>query len=230
MIERSLPAGPHHVVRVRFTDRADGDFHIDGPAESLADRRRTLVGGEWTWLRQVHGAEVVEVAVPGGGAGREADGSVTTATGAVLAVHTADCAPVVLAADGVVATAHVGWRGLVADVLGAVVTHVRDRGGDDVRALLGPCIHPAGYEFGEHDLTAVVAAVGPTARATTASGRPALDLPAAVRAGLSRAGVEHLDELGADTAGPGWFSHRTRGDEGRQVTVAWLETVAGDGP
>jgi copper oxidase (laccase) domain-containing protein len=26
-----------------------------------------------------------------------------------------------------------------------------------------------------------------------------------------------------DTSNPAWFSHRTRGDTGRQVTVAWRE-------
>ena len=47
---------------------------------------------------------------PGDGAGSSADASMTTVPGAVLAIQTADCAPVVIAGDGVVGVAHAGWR------------------------------------------------------------------------------------------------------------------------
>lgn len=231
MIERSLQAGPHHLVRVRCTARADGDYRVDGPVEELAARRRELAAGAWTWLRQVHGARVVEVAAPGGEAGAEADASVTRVRGAVLAVQTADCAPIVLVGDGVVGVVHAGWRGLAAGVISealAVMGHPSDGG---IHALLGPCIGPGGYAFGDDDLEKVVAVAGPSARATTCDGRPALDLPAAVRAVCLAEGVVSFAVVGddqdatrpADTSGPGWFSHRTRGDTGRQVTVAWLE-------
>jgi len=66
----------------------------------LAERRSAVAAGEWSWLRQVHGAFVVDVEERGGAVGAEADASVTSATGAVLAIQTADCAPVVLASDG----------------------------------------------------------------------------------------------------------------------------------
>src|SRR5690554_4830459 len=82
------------------------------------------------WLRQVHGTRVLELdrALPAGNAELEqarmtaepeADAAVTAVPGAVLAVLTADCLPVLFAArDGHrVGAAHAGWRGLAAGVL-----------------------------------------------------------------------------------------------------------------
>ena len=77
----------------------------------------------------MHGARVVTVREAGAGAGDEADAAVTTVTGAVLAVHTADCAPIALVADGGgVAVAHAGWRGLADGVVAAAVDAAADRG------------------------------------------------------------------------------------------------------
>ncbi|MDG2027390.1 MAG: polyphenol oxidase family protein [Acidimicrobiales bacterium] len=225
MIERLLPAGPTRRIRVRISSRTDGDFHVDAEPTSLASRRQALAAGEWTWLRQVHGAHVVLVESAGDGAGTEADASVTSALGAVLAVQTADCAPVVLVADGAIGVAHAGWRGLVGGVIPVAVDAVRTAGRGRVTALLGPVIHPSSYEFGESDLAQVAAAVGASVRGETATGAPALDMPAAVAAALASAGVDDVVDLGIDTAGPEWFSHRVRGDVGRQVTTATLEAV-----
>lgn len=229
VIERLLPAGAGRRVRVRCSARTDGDFHVDGPAVELAARRQGLVAGEWTWLHQVHGATVVAVDRPGAGAGSSADGAVTTVIGAVLAAHTADCAPVVLVGEGVVGVAHVGWRGIVAGVIPAVVAAMR-RGDGPIRretaeltAVLGPCIRAAHYEFGSADLATVEEVAGPRCRGITADGRPALDLAGAVDAVLAEAGVTEFVDLGIDTAAPEWFSHRMRRDVERQATVAVLE-------
>jgi purine-nucleoside/S-methyl-5'-thioadenosine phosphorylase / adenosine deaminase len=229
MIERLLPAGPHHRVRVRCTDRTDGDFHVRCPPAELAQRRRLLAPGDWTWLRQVHGSAVVDVDRPGAAAGATADGSITDVDGAVLAIQTADCAPVVFSCDGGLAVVHVGWRGIVAGVIPVALAALRERGGD-IHALLGPCIAASAYAFGPDDLDTVVAVVGEVARSSTRSGGPALDLAASVRAQCRSDGVVSFDTVGSprsdtplDTSDPAWFSHRTRGDTGRQVTVAWRE-------
>lgn len=216
------------MVRVRWTDRHDGDFHVDAPAADLAARRRTVADGAWTWLRQVHGCEVVVVDRPGARAGAEADAAVTSTPGAVLAVHTADCAPLVVAGPGVVGVAHAGWRGLVAGVIPAMTAALRRRTDGELHALLGPCIGPDGYEFGADDLETVVAATGAMAASRTRAAAPALDLAAAVRAVCGAEGIASFSVAGPgprppDTAGARWFSHRTRADTGRQVTVAWLE-------
>ena len=60
---RRLPAGAGTAVEICITDRHDGDFRIDGPADELAERRGHVFDGEWTWLRQVHGADVAVVVI-----------------------------------------------------------------------------------------------------------------------------------------------------------------------
>ncbi len=63
-------------------------------------------------VHQVHGAEVARVDEPWApGQGPRADAMVTRRPGLGLAIITADCAPVLFAAPGVVGAAHAGWRG-----------------------------------------------------------------------------------------------------------------------
>ena len=190
----------------------------------VAARRAALVDLPWTWLHQVHGARVVTVTTPGEHAGARADAAVTAVPGAVVAVQSADCAPVVLLADEVVGVAHAGWRGIVAGRTPATVAAMRNLGAGPVRAVLGPCVHPGCYAFGDADLAAVEAAVGAPVAGCTMAGRPALDVPAAVAASLASVAVD-LDASASTctscVADRHW-SHRARGEAGRQAALAWL--------
>jgi purine-nucleoside/S-methyl-5'-thioadenosine phosphorylase / adenosine deaminase len=215
---------------VRFTGRAEGDLghlgeYVHEVRPDVEARRRAVLDRQWTWLRQVHGDRIVRVEGAGDGAGSAADGSVTTHTESALAVLTADCAPVALAAfPNVVAVVHAGWRGLLAGVIERAAEAVRTAGGTDVVAAIGPCIHPECYEFGGEDLDLIADAIGPEVRSRTSGGIPALDLPAAVRASLVRARVEVAYDADACTAcaAERFFSHRARREKERQAVVAWL--------
>lgn len=226
---RQIPAATDTTVHTAFSDAGDGDLRVTLPDAELAPRRAAIVDVPWTWLHQVHGAEVVRVAEPGQHAGASADAAVTAAPGAALAVHTADCAGVLLwgTGDGVVAVgaAHAGWRGLLAGVLEATVEELRALGADEVRYAVGPCISPAAYEFGEAELCALVERYGPPLASRTRDGRPALDLRAGVRAALEGCGaLEQPDGEDRCTAtDAGYYSWRARRDEGRQAAVVWIE-------
>jgi YfiH family protein len=173
-------------------------------------------------LRQVHGHEVVTVDRPPGAA-PEADAAVTTAVGLPLVVLTADCAPVALAGPGGVAVVHAGWPGLEQGVLGRAVDALRAVAPGPLAAWLGPCVHPERYEFGADLLARLVDRLGPEVESTTAAGTPALDIPAAVRVSLARAGVEQITDVDVCTAAsPDHFSHRRDGVTGRQAVVAVL--------
>src|SRR5437870_5726904 len=97
-------------AEVRWTGRAEGDLGhrgrwvgVDEMDPDVLARRRAVLDRPWTWLRQVHGGRVLVVEGPGCGVGEEADASVSAVPGAVLAVLTADCAPVALASqEGVI--------------------------------------------------------------------------------------------------------------------------------
>lgn len=222
---RSLRLG---AAEIRFTDSTDGDFRPSASPEDdteLEARRHVTADFPWTWLRQVHGADVVVVDAPGRHTGATADAAVAVVAGAPVAVVTADCAPVVLVDDagGSVAVAHAGWRGLTEGVLGATVAVMREHGAAHISAALGPCIHAECYEFSDDDLQTVAKRFGESVRGTTRQGTPALDMVAAVRAALAEVDVELVAVTDECTAcAPGFWSHRARQDEQRQATVAWL--------
>lgn len=207
-------------AEIRFSDRREGDFGADS-----TQRLATVAKGSWTQLRQQHGAVVRTVTAPGDADGTLGDASVTAASGAPLAIRTADCAPVALvASEGVVAAVHAGWRGLAAGVIEAAVTEIRRLGGRHLLAWVGPCIHPGCYEFGSEPLDGLVRRLGPEVASQTARGTPALDIPAAVRACLRLGGVEQVIEANRCTSceAESWYSHRARGETARHVLATWI--------
>ena len=228
-------------ARVWCTGRAQGNLgdHVGDDPRIVARNRaevRADVGIEdiarWTWLRQVHGAGVYVLtggsdtggSATGESAPPEADAAVTAVPGRALAVVTADCAPLVVASDGAVGVVHAGHRGLAAGVIQAAIASVRGRGHGPVRAFLGPCIRPASYEFGADDLARFVVQFGPESEGRTRDGRPALDIPAAIRIVLAREGVVDFEDSSVCTAdSDDYFSYRRAHDTGRQATIAVLQ-------
>ena len=192
------------------------------------------------WLRQVHGTGVLRVddRLPYGNATAErarmvdepeADAAVTDVPGAVLAVLTADCLPVVLAArgGGEVAVAHAGWRGLAAGVLERTVAAMAAAPGDLV-AWLGPAAGPEAYEVGAEVRDAFVAG-DPGAGAAFRPSRPGhwhVDLYALARLRLQAAGLSAADIHGGGLCtitDRRFFSHRRDGRSGRIATLAWVD-------
>jgi len=195
-------------------------------------------------LRQLHGNGVVVVGVADGRATTtvtpplsipegvsipEGDAVVSADRASVLAVLTADCAPVALGSPGGTrAAVHAGWRGLCAGVIRRAAEVMRDLGAERVVAGIGPTIGPCCYEFSPADLDRLCAAFGDVVRAQSRRGRPALDLPAAVRVALGEAGVELVVDAPACTAcSDGYFSHRARGERQRQALFVWRDGSGG---
>lgn len=223
-------------VHAHFTRRAGGvsrgafaslnlGLYVGDEPDAVAanrERVRTALGlRDVRSALQVHGTDVAVEPVDGWGAAvprTEADALVTGARGVGLAVMTADCAPVVLAARDGVAVVHAGWRGLVGGVVERALDALADAGGP-VRAALGPCIGSCCFEVGEE----VAAHFGEEhVRRPAGVSRPFVDMPGALAALLARCGVE-LDVLDVCTAcDEGCFSHRRdAGLTGRQAVVAW---------
>jgi hypothetical protein len=241
-------------ARVVFTDRHGGvsrgpyesanlAHHVGDEPDAVAENRalaaaRAGVGrpDQWVCVHQVHGNDVVRFdAPPDRRSGTEpaplqemdADASVTTVAGLPLVILTADCAPLAIIADGAVAAVHAGWAGLEAGVVERAVEAVRSVAPGPLRAVLGPCIHPGRYEFGSIQLERLVVRFGGAVAARTEAGRPALDIPAAVRIALRNAGVDALDDVGVCTASsPDYFSYRRDGDTGRQAMLVVREDMS----
>lgn len=164
------------------------------------------------------------VAQAGEHAGADADAAVTAVPGCVLAVRSADCAPLVLVGERTVGVVHAGWRGLVAGVVERAVAAMGGLGDPPRAAHVGPCIRVGCYEFDGPELEDLVARFGPTVRGTTTWGAPALDLPAAVHLALAGAAVTTVhDTSGCTACDTRWYSHRARREAERFATTAWLE-------
>ena len=205
----------------------------DEPADAL--RNRALLA-TWLdlpspphWLRQVHGTRVLDFAAPPapGADEPEADAAVTATPGVVLAILSADCLPVVLAArDGrEVAAAHAGWRGLADGMLEATVAAMRTPPGE-LLAWLGPAAGPQAYEVGEDVREAFLRHDGAAAAAfqPTRPGHWHADLYALARQRLAASGVTAVyggQHCTISDAGR-FHSHRRDGRSGRMATLAWI--------
>lgn len=103
-------------------------------------------------VKQIHSAACV-CAEGRHGVLAQADALIQDTPGAIVAVKTADCMPILLADDRnhAIAMVHAGWRGTAARIVGAAVAAMRDRFHSDPRdlhAAIGPGIGKCCYEVG----------------------------------------------------------------------------------
>lgn len=212
----------------------------DNPAAVIENRRRAgkavLARAPMVGVYQVHSPLCVTVAEPWDDATRpEADALVTDRPGLLLAIVTADCAPVLLAdrEAGVVGAAHAGWKGAIGGVCEATVAAMEALGARRARiaAAIGPCIAQASYEV-DDGFRARFLAEDPAHARLFAEGRPGhwqFDLAAFVVARLAGCGVGRVEPMGLDTLAPEgrYYSYRraTLAGEpayGRQISLIGL--------
>jgi YfiH family protein len=165
-------------------------------------------------VSQVHGTRLLEAAAPG--LVGEADALFTTARGLPIAVRTADCVPVLLAGDDVVAAVHAGWRGAAAGIVPETVAALRARGlGAGLRAVVGPAISGDRYEVGREVVQAFRAAGVPDAaflRRPPGASKDHVDVKGAVAWQLQQLGVVGVEVLPHCTYGdPALHSWRRDG-------------------
>ena len=209
-----------HRVAAYWTDRSDGDL-------AGADRLEALGAA---WLSQQHGAAVVAAGGGARGSLGEADAITVAALGTapaapVLAIRSADCgALALLADDGSYGAAHVGWRGLVSDVVASTASSLRSQGATRIVAALGPVIGVECYEFGQADLEVLVGTLGGEVAAKARGGGPALDLREGIRRACAGAGIDLVHTVDVCTAcSTAHFSHRARADRARAALLCGPE-------
>lgn len=215
----------------------------DDEAAIAENRRRAAAaiapGARLVGLYQIHSARCVTVVEPWDDAHRpEADALVTDRPGLLLAVLTADCAPVLFAdrEAGVIGAAHAGWNGALAGVTDATVAGMVALGArpERIAAAIGPCIAQPSYEVDEAFRDRFLAAEDASA-ALFAPGRPGhwqFDLPGYLARRLLRAGLGTVEQLGLDTYSQEarYFSfrratHRREASYGRQISAISLPPV-----
>jgi YfiH family protein len=239
-----LPAGVAALTTLRsggvsrgaYDDGSNGGglnlgVHVGDAIESVRENRALLQAVLPTlpaWLTQVHGTRVVNAAAVT--TAENADASIAVGAGAVCAVLTADCLPVLLcdAMGRVVGAAHAGWRGLLNGVLENTVQAMRAEGADRITAWLGPAIGPQRFEVGPEVHAAFVAR---DARHDTAfkplavsPGKYLADIYGLARLALAEAGVDRISGGGFCTVSDAarFYSYRRDGVTGRFASLIWI--------
>lgn len=221
-----------------------GPGSADKPEAVKENRRRVtalldLPEEALVTLYQTHSSDVVTVTEPWEpGDAPKADAMVTDRPGIALGILTADCAPVLLAdgKSGIIAAAHVGWKGALGGVLENTVKAMIEIGArkPKIVAAIGPCIGHRNYEVGPEFPAPFLAEAAENADFFAPSparpGHHLFDLPGYISRKLSRIGVHEVTRVPADTLRDEarFFSYRRatlRGeaDYGRQIAVITLD-------
>jgi YfiH family protein len=237
--EWPAPAGVHALVTTRAGGTSKGPyaslnlgFSTDDDAGAVEENRRRLrerLPGEPRWLRQVHGAHVVDADRAHGRP--EADAGVARVARIVCAVLVADCFPVLLCDNSgtTVAAAHAGWRGLASGVIDNTVAAMRESGIEpaNIMAYIGPGIGPRVFEVGRDVRDAYVGRDSAAAAAFSprGNGKWLADLPALARRALARCGVSAVygGTLCTYSDPARFFSYRRDKVTGRMAALVWRE-------
>ncbi|MEO6396617.1 MAG: peptidoglycan editing factor PgeF [Devosia sp.] len=184
-------------------------------------------------FRQIHSTRVVTLTErPGPSIAIEADAMVTNRSDLLLAVLTADCAPILLADPeaGILAAAHAGWKGAAGGIAKATIEAMVALGAQpqNIRAAIGPTISAANYEIGP-DTAAAILALDPAASRHISippgKSREHFDIPGLLTEQLFAGGVGLVSDLALCTyAEPNrYFSHRYATHQGtntgRQIAI-----------
>lgn len=216
-----------------FTNRHGGSSHGDYSSWNLAshvgddqidveenlEKLRERVGS-FVVMSQVHGDGVVVVdEVPP--EAPIADALITGNPNLALVVMVADCIPLLLRSEKLVAAVHVGRAGLINSIALKTVAKMRELGAVQISGSIGPAICGSCYEVPQ-ELHDKVSVAHPLASSKTRVGTPALDLPRALVAALAAVDVPVEISAGCTLEDDDFFSFRRNKVTGRQAGVIKL--------
>lgn len=201
-----------------FTTPAAGDFTRGRADDAQTARAIQATSMRLRTLRQIHSNRLIalngEQKSARSTADPEADGLITSHTGEIVGVRTADCVPILLInrPNRVVAAVHAGWRGAAAAIARRAVESASAEFAcrpEDLEAAIGPAIGPCCFEVGEE----VAAQFDPSLIHSNA--KPHIDLIEANRRQLIQAGLrgERIRHSGICTfcAPQRFYSYRRQG-------------------
>ncbi|MCC8416978.1 MAG: peptidoglycan editing factor PgeF [Rickettsia endosymbiont of Bryobia graminum] len=133
-----------------------------------------------------------------------ADGSVTTKGNLILAIQTADCAPVLLTSkDGlVIGAAHCGWRGAKEGIVHNLVKLMENKGAKNLSAVIGPAIAQFSYEVDSKFHDNFIKQQTNNSQFFIPSSKAEhymFDLPSYVEQQLQQSGIDHIIKISQDT-------------------------------
>jgi polyphenol oxidase len=175
------------------------------------------------WLNQVHQADVVTIERVAEQP-LTADAQITRRKHIALAIMTADCLPILLAAhDGSeIAAIHAGWRPLAQNIIANTLANMQTKA-QDLVAWLGPCISQSAFEVGA-ELKTTFCTQRPALATAFLAGKPNhyfADLPGMAKILLAELGVSNIVHLNHCTfSNPHqYYSYRRSARTGRMATL-----------
>ena len=200
------------MARLLFTGRDFGSL-ADPIDSSNSKKLNNLIALPVVFMHQSHGNEVAvienETVFP------EADAIVTSNKNIALAVRVADCLPLLLASQNVVAVVHVGRRGLMNQVALKAVSLMKQLGAVQINGVVGPHICGECYEV-DSQTYADVRSTYPA----TGEKNNYLNLYKGLEEQLGDIKLENLNLCTKENSR--YFSHRANAEAGRQVGVISL--------
>jgi YfiH family protein len=248
-IKPSWPATNHvnSLISTRLggVSQAPYDFlnlgdHVGDSPESVSRNRdllRSHLPSDPIWLHQIHSTIVSTPDQRMNMTGQPivADAIVTIAPNEVLTIMTADCLPVLFAAnDGsIIGAAHAGWKGLCAGILENTVSailscrpHLKS---SDLYAYMGPAIGPKSYEVGEDVYSAFQASSisiekGDFQAIPDRKGKYLANLYSIATNRLKVLGLKHIDggQMCTFSDPEHFYSYRRNGVTGRFASMIWI--------
>lgn len=228
VLDGDLGTGVRYAITSRERGASRGTFAYGNLADHVGDdpvaveiNRRSLsralrASQGLAVIEAVHGDDVAWATAAGSYA--NVDALVTDSVGVGLVALGADCSVIGIGAitsDGIpiAGVAHCGWRGLVADVVGAVVTRITSAGGRQLRAVIGPTICGSCYRVDADRREEVLNRCSPGVAAAAvgqdqAAASAGLDVRSGVRRRLEELGVDVVADVGCTAEDDRWFSHR----------------------
>ncbi|MFL3011760.1 MAG: polyphenol oxidase family protein [Acidimicrobiales bacterium] len=227
LFRETLPSG--NLIVSLVSEIEDGDFSADQTRNrTLKENQSKLSNGEWNWLSQVHGTEIIWLDENKRVSGIEGD-ALATSSQKVIAITVADCLPLLLIEEsGILSLLHLGWRGIKEGLLEKSIRLIKTKSQEPMGAVMGPCINACCYEFGQNDMDILVEKYGPKIVSETLTGALSLDMKECVREILSTYDVEiKYDDPFCTNCDPRHWSFRSDGTDKRQVMIAWKEKTGG---
>jgi len=196
--------------------------HVGDASKSVEDNRQILQGlisqRKLKFMNQVHGNEVVEVHEDSTSP-ITADALFTRSKGVPLVVLSADCLPILIKGENIVAAIHAGRKGILNGIIGKVIERVRSISDGEYVATIGPAICEKCYEV---DLEMYLDAIGREPSLATNPDSHCLDLKRAATEQLKIRNIKVVD-IGICTAHDlKYFSYRRDGITGRNAGVIVL--------
>lgn len=198
--------GGHSVAPFDSLNLADyvGDS-LESVAENIHQVLQYLGADDIAVMNAEHGNHATVVSV--GGKCAPADVLVTQVPGLALLALAADCVPVALvdSTADVVAVVHVGWKGLMANVVRSALSAFQDSGANlsQTVAVIGPSICGTCYEV-SLELAQLISAAHPA----SAVDERHIDLAVGVSAALEQQGVQVQRIDGCTYESQDLFSYR----------------------